>query len=270
MQPTVQRLLGVGALTLEESRPRDYAMLAQIDFGHPLFAPFADPRYSDFTRIHFWKYRWISTNGLAGARVLARFDNSAPALLEVPVGKGRVLVLASGWHPEDSQFALSTKFVPFIYSLMEEAGAPPAPPVQYLIGDAVPLPTAANELVRPGGNRIHFQGSNTNYVGTDVPGVYHISEPGRDSGFAVNVDPMESRLEPISLDELERMGVPMSASSLAREEQTRRTLLLRNAEVEARQKFWRWTIGLALVVLLVETYLAGRAARQTSPAGGVA
>jgi hypothetical protein len=132
-------------------------MLGQIDFAHPLFAPFADPRFSDFTRIHFWKYRSVSTNGLAGARVLARFDNSAPALLEVPVGKGRAFVLASGWQPEDSQFALSTKFVPFIYSLMEESGAPPAPPVQYLVGDGVSLPAAARELMLPGGTGLPYR-----------------------------------------------------------------------------------------------------------------
>ena len=35
----------------------DYALLGDIDFTHPVFAPFADPRFSDFTHIHFWKHR---------------------------------------------------------------------------------------------------------------------------------------------------------------------------------------------------------------------
>jgi len=52
-----------------------YSMLGQIDFEHPLFAPFADPRFSDFTKIHFWKHRRIEAGHAPGARVVARFDN---------------------------------------------------------------------------------------------------------------------------------------------------------------------------------------------------
>jgi len=49
-------LLGFEQLKAVEAQPKGYAMLGDVDFRHPLFAPFADPRYSDFTKIHFWKY----------------------------------------------------------------------------------------------------------------------------------------------------------------------------------------------------------------------
>jgi hypothetical protein len=68
-------------------------MLAEIDFRHPVFAPFVDPRFSDFTKIHFWKHRRLDPAGLPDARVLAKFESGDPALLEIPVGKGRDLVL---------------------------------------------------------------------------------------------------------------------------------------------------------------------------------
>jgi len=97
----------------------NYAMLGQIDFEDPLFAPFADPRFSDFTKIHFWKYRRLDPAQLPGARVLARFDDGGPALMEMPRGKGRLLVLTSGWQPSDSQLALSSKFVPLLFSMLE-------------------------------------------------------------------------------------------------------------------------------------------------------
>src|SRR5205814_449171 len=51
--------LAGGVLQEAEAGVSGYAMLGQIDFQHPLFAPFADPRYSDFTRIHFWKHRRV-------------------------------------------------------------------------------------------------------------------------------------------------------------------------------------------------------------------
>ena len=43
---------------------------------------------------------------------------------------------------------------------------------------------------------------------------------------------------------------------------------LHNTELEARQKLWRWLIVAALVVLILESWLAGRLTRQgTVPAG---
>src|SRR4029077_16956039 len=114
-------------------------MLAEIDFSHPLFAPFADPRFSDFTKIHFWKYRRLEAPALPGAHVVAKFDSGDPAIVEVPVGKGHVIVLTSGWHSDDSQLALSTKFVPLLYSVLEFNGIASVPPEQYHVGDTVLL-----------------------------------------------------------------------------------------------------------------------------------
>ena len=111
---TLAGLLDLDDVPLTEVRPTNYAMLGEVDLRDPLFAPFADPRFSDFTGIHFWKYRHIDLASVAQARALAKFDSGDPALVEVPVGKGRVLVLTSGWEPQDSQLALSTKFVPLL------------------------------------------------------------------------------------------------------------------------------------------------------------
>src|SRR5439155_5244032 len=170
--PTLARLLGVNGVALEETRPNNnYAMLAEIDFRHPLFAPFADPRFSDFTKIHFWKYRRLDTAAIPGARVLAKFDSGDPALLEVPLGKGRVFVLTSGWQPEDSQLALSSKFVPLLYSLLE-LSSPAAPlPGQHHPGD--PIPPIAARSVTP---------SNVFFT---APGIFTFGS----NQFAVNLDP---------------------------------------------------------------------------------
>src|SRR5260221_12580748 len=124
---------------MDEVHPPNYAMLAEIDFRHPLFAPFADPRFSDFTKIHFWKYRRLDTGVIPSPRVLAKFDSGDPALIEVRLGKGRIFILASGWQPDDSQLAVSTKFVPLLYSILQESGATAPAPLQYMVGDSVPL-----------------------------------------------------------------------------------------------------------------------------------
>ena len=56
---------------------------------------------------------------MPNARAVASFDDSTPALVQAPVGKGALYIMTSGWRQDDSQFALSSKFVPFLYSLLE-------------------------------------------------------------------------------------------------------------------------------------------------------
>jgi hypothetical protein len=107
-------LTGIEGLAAPEADVGRYAMLGRIDFDHPLLKPFSDPRFGDFTRIHFWKYRRIELTNCPGARVLAWFDSEDPAWFEIPVERGSLLVWTSGWHPSDSDLALSSKFVPLL------------------------------------------------------------------------------------------------------------------------------------------------------------
>ena len=95
-----------------EAEVKNYSLVEQVDFTHPVFAPFSDAQFADFTRIHFWKHRSLPTRALTDARILARFDNGDPAIIEKTIGLGRVFVFSGGWQPADSELALSTKFVP--------------------------------------------------------------------------------------------------------------------------------------------------------------
>jgi hypothetical protein len=271
--PTLAAVLGVGEVRVEEAPPSRYAMLGEVDFRHPLFAPFADARFSDFTKIHFWKARRLDTDAIPGAKVLARFDTGDPALVEASVGKGRVLVLASGWHPADSQLALSSKFVPLLYSLLELAGAAPPAPAQYLVGEVVPLPAewtqtnAPLTVVRPDGSTVSLPAGATSFVEASAPGVYRVRAGATTRRFAVNLDPAESRTVPLPLDELERLGAPAQRPAPSATREAARKVHLQNAELEGRQKLWRWLLVATLAVLLTETWLAGRAARRLAAPG---
>ncbi len=266
MGATLGALLGRETVRLDEVRPTNYAMFAEIDFQHPLFAPFADPRYSDFTKIHFWKYRRLDTAAISGARVVAKFDSGDPALVEVPVGKGRVYVLASGWQPDDSQMAVSSKFVPLLWSLLEQAGGATNLPTQFAVGDAVPLaPDRGATAVRlPGGASAALAGGSAVFAATTQPGVYEITGGVRPLRFAVNLDANESRTTPLGTDELEQLGLPLAhAKSDAKVPEEKKTIL-QGLEAENRQKLWRWLIAATLAVLLVESALAGWTARRSA------
>jgi hypothetical protein len=94
-----------------------------------------------------------------------------------------------------------------------------------------------------------------------TPGIYTaaLNPPKR---FAVNLDAAESRTAPLPVDELERLGVPMSHLTPIVAHEADRKVRLQTAELEGRQKLWRWFIVATLAVLLLESWLAGRTARR--------
>ncbi len=57
----LRQLLKHDSLKLSLVSDNDYTMWSKIDFEHPLFAPFADPRFNDFTKIRFWKHWQLSS-----------------------------------------------------------------------------------------------------------------------------------------------------------------------------------------------------------------
>jgi hypothetical protein len=251
---------------VEEAPVRDFSLLTQIDFSHPLFAPFADPRYSDFTKIPFWKHRRLNLDAFPNARVIARFDTGDPALFELEHGSGRIVVLTAGWHRADSQLALSSKFVPLLHALLDHAGGPRPPLPQYHVGDEVLLPGPGDPAFRvqlPDGNTRELGPGVNRFTDTASPGIYTVQTGPRSWSFAVNTDPAESRTAPIPLDDLERLGVPLELQRPNPPTLAARELQLRQAELENRQGLWRWLILAALLILLVESWLAGRLTRPS-------
>jgi hypothetical protein len=183
--------------------------------------------------------------------VLARFDSGDPAVLEAPLGKGRLFVLTTGWQPDDSQLAVSTKFVPLLWSLLELGGGVSTAPSQWFVGDRAPLPAGAVGT-EPTEKDVRFS----------EPGIREVTVGARTVRFAVNVDPNESRTAPLASDELERLGVPLTKGDTTPVVTGDRKIVLQGIEAENRQKLWRWFIAATLAVLLVESALAGWTARK--------
>jgi hypothetical protein len=199
--------------------------------------------------------------------VLATFDDGDPFLLERPVGRGRVLIATSGWHPADSQFALSTKFVPLLDGLVRRRDGT-APDAQHYVYEPIPLPAvganpaAGRALVAPGGRRLELAGATaTPPEAVDRPGIYRLTAGGRETPIAVNLPADESRTAPIAVEELERYGAKLGTAETAAE-LVERQRQLRQAELESRQKLWRWVILGVLGLIAAETLVAGRLVRR--------
>jgi hypothetical protein len=261
----LSKLTGSSTIGADEIGGGGYAMLEQIDFGSPMFSPFDDPRFNDFTKIHFWKHRKLETNRLANLKVLARFDKGDPAILQVGVGKGTLFVLTSGWHPADSQLALSSKFVPMLYSLLQASGSIKAHRSQYAVGDSVPVTVAGTALSvqPPEGPPVALNGA-SQFTDTELPGIYAVTGASEPLRFGVNLAPEESKTAPFAVEELQRLGLPLKVPVADQARQLEQKKKLQNVELEARQKLWRWLILAALVVLMLETWVAGLVSRRAT------
>src|SRR5262249_53931271 len=136
----ISALAGGLLVAAPEAQVANYGLFGNIHFQHPVFAPFTDSRFNDFTKIHFWKYRLLNLANITNATAIASFDSGTPLLAEIPIEKGRLLVLGSTWMPSDSQLALSSKFIPLLFGILEQSSGLRASAHQFLIGESVPLP----------------------------------------------------------------------------------------------------------------------------------
>lgn len=252
-----------------QRREGDYVMLSEIDFAHPVFADFASADYNDFTKIHFWNhFRFNLGADSASTRVFARFDDGYPALWEQTYNNsGTLYVLASGWRLRDSQLALSSRFVPLIIGLLEQAGGGRRETPTLTVNESLELPTSIDptkrRVLRPDATSLPLAENVERFDHTDEPGLYEVSTTTKPFRFAVNLDPAESNTAELDLGQLEQYGVRLGeqatqSAELERERQ------LRDTELESRQKIWRWLIAVAICVVILETWIAGR--RPTSDA----
>ncbi len=273
-------LAGVNKIEAQEAETNRYAMVGRLEFDHPLLKPFSDPRFGDFTRIHFWKYRRVDLTNCPEARVLARYDNNDPAWFEVAVGRGTLLVWTSGWQPSDSDLALSSKFVPLLYGALEYGGALATHQAQYFVGDPVPLPNQMLseatdiQIHKPDGSTVNLGGEQQIFAQTDLPGIYSISDSTRSANpqsairnpqfFAVNLSAAESRTDPMPIEDLEKLGVTLKPTAAVVSDATR--LAARHnsfSEMESQQKLWRWVLVVMFLLLLIETWLGGWLTRSS-------
>lgn len=270
--PSLANAMQAGEIEVREAPVKDFALLARVDTEHPLFAPFANARLGDFTKIHFWKHRSLKLPESAGdgtPRVLAAFDDGDPFLIEQPIGRGRLYVMTSGWHPADSQLALSTKFVPLMDGFVRPRGGDAAGETQYSIGDTISLrgtepgqtPSTARSVTAPDGRQLALASDARSFNATDEPGIYRLTRAGDEFPLAVNVAPDESRTAPLAIEDLERWGAKVGNQPVPEEIVTRERQLQR-IELESRQKVWRWLVVGVLALLAAETALAGVLARR--------
>ena len=246
--------IGGMSLTGEESDMSDYSMLTDIRYSHRFFLNVAEPQFSDFSKIKFWNHRNL-TGLQATEKVLASFDDGSPAIIETKQGLGSLVIFAFGWQPEESQFALSTKFLPLIDSIISDK-IEPADPQSVAVGDPVPFPHSETaKLSNDAGETTNFKARSDGKFITE-PGIYQHSDQDRRQTFAVNVRASESQTKPLDSEDFERLGVRIGKLETGAITQIRERQL-KDQELEKSQGIWQWMLVAALLLLFSENLISG-------------
>ena len=254
-----------GITGIEESEDakskQNYAMLGNIDFSHPVFVPFSGPRFNDFTEIRFWDF--LRPNLPDNVHVLARFDDDTPAIWNQPAhDKSDIYILGCGWQPAKSQFALSSKFLPLMMRMIELATTTAPVAANNIVGQTIEAPEGYDRFVSPGGDVEFIEASSTQTLSS--PGIHSYSSSTDsqlpDVKIAVNIDPSESQIDSMPVDQISALGVEVGTHNTTDEEIEQQRKLM-DCELESRQKLWKWLILGAIGLVIAESWLAGRTDR---------
>ena len=260
----------LSALTGENVRGTEanvdgFAALGETSWAHPIFSAFSTPQFADFSALHFWRYRQIGLPQGTKGTVLARFERGDPAIVEFPMGAGRLVVWASGWHQRDSQWALSSRCVPFLSGCLDYAGGGRRSLVVGVPGEALTLSPETQRARRSDGLVVMVQGGRALF---EEPGIYVMEPQG--GTVVINVARDERLFESISTEHLQALGLPLadqlkavSKSNAAGLERTNIGVPIVNdvsvaSDLESRQGWWRILLGLVVGLMGIETVWSSR------------
>lgn len=245
-------------VALREATVTPYRLWTSVDLKSPIFSPFADSKFNDFSKIRFWKHRVLNLDADAGWSIAARFDSGDPAILSRPIGAGSLTVATAGWQPRESQWALSSKFVPMISQWFSVA----------MPKTSLENPWEAGDVIRDGAiqqltwaKTVQERRALTAEAGgwslSDC-GIYEATMTDRSvRTFAINVPIRESSTQPMDPIEFSRLGVRLQPPKIppASPEAMRQ---MQATELESRQSTWWWLLAVALIVVLLESIVCLR------------
>jgi hypothetical protein len=257
--------------------------LGFLDYSHPVFDDFKDPRNGTFTGIRFYQYRTLSP--APTDRVLARYDDGAAALVERRVGSGRVIAFTSTLDPSWTNFPQQIMYPVIVPELLKYLGQYEEPSAWYTVGRmldiSVPLGAIVREgtagdikdatrktsavVVSPSGKQATMGEGGSQTIELAEQGFYSIRMQGtgerRPYEVAVNLDPAESDLSALSPTDFlgnatgRAAAVTLTGQSLERPELT-------PADIEKKQSFWWFLLVGGVLALLAEAALANRLSRR--------
>jgi hypothetical protein len=229
----------------QEERVRSFE---PSDLRHPIFRAFGDLTGS-LGQVRF--RRTLRVAETPGARVLARFHDGTPALVEYAAGEGRALLLASDLNNEWNDFPRRPTFVPFVHETLRYLMGSRERSREFLIGSMpASLPRQPGIVRASAGSARPEPGRRMTSAQDSLVGGRREEDGGR---VSINVDPRESDPGRLSADEFRAsVSVVRADVSTAVEDDAIRR--------ESSQSLWWYAIAALVAVLIGESLLARRVA----------
>ena len=212
-----------------------FAILTDLDFQHPLFSAFRAARHGDFGAAHTFAYARLDPPG--DARILMRFDDGTPALVERDFGSGKILLFTSSLDTSWTDLPKRPVFAPLVHEILH-----------YL--------TASGTL---DGNREYLVGDRLGENGELAcePGIHTIRIGPGSRLVPVNVDCRESDLRSADMTLLqERLRPVEEATGAATWDPVVERNERMNEDLEYQQQWWWWLMLGALILAVGEMTLA--------------
>jgi hypothetical protein len=263
---TAANLLPANAGSVVDRTRGATGTLGGLAYGHAVFEPFRAPRSGDFSAARFYGYRTVTA--AKDAQVLARFDDGAPALIERPIGRGRVLMWTSTLDLYWNDLALKPVFLPFMHQVVRHLGAYRERPSASTVGQVIDLTEfvasgtpgtkpSGRLVLSPSGQREDLEGDRSLVLELAEQGFYEIREarPGSPTAVAAsNVELVESDLTAVDPQEI-------AAAVTAGGRVTGRTdaeITLPDEAQERTQRLWWYLMFAGILLLTAESVLAHR------------
>jgi hypothetical protein len=207
-----------------------------IDTSHPIFRVFAGESSALLGEPSFYRVFLVEPQAVApeavigGVSTLLSYSNGAPALLEMPCGKGRSMLFTSTLDRDWTNLPVKPMFLPLVQQICRylTGNLVEMVPGEVMVGQEWEAPLsqedASIEVLDPTGNLFRpvtkaYPSRAVIVSQTDYPGIYRLRKGSASGGpalwavFAVNVDPKESDLSRIDQAQLraslgeERVGL---------------------------------------------------------------
>ncbi|MEO7190403.1 MAG: BatA and WFA domain-containing protein [Vicinamibacterales bacterium] len=250
--------------------------LGYVDYSHPIFEEFKDPRSGNFSNMRFLKYRGLAPGPTD--HVLARYDDGGTALVERKVGTGRVIALTSTLDGSWNDAPTHGMFLPLMHQVARYLAQYQDPEPWHLVGRMLDISAPIGSVVRegqattrlgagvvvsPSGAQVTLGSNGVRSIELAEQGFYSVRLSGsgdrRPYEVAVNIDPVESDLT--SLPAAEFLAAATNRPAAVQAGQSLEPPAVTPVDLEKKQSIWWFLLVGGLVALFAESVLANRKSR---------
>jgi hypothetical protein len=238
--------------------------LEKIDWDHPIFQVYQSVEEKALPQIKFFSLYDLPSSG--DVRVISRFNQGKPALIEKDWGSGKVLLLAASLEEEESDLVIHPFFVPLVNRTVEYLASDLSRLSEdFLVGSKIEreldpaLSGKEIKLVDPENLEtflaplIQKDKLMLKIFDTDKPGIYKIKtkEEVMDQ-FAVNIDSKDSDLQKIEKSEIEKKLEGLTLFYINPNDDIEKAIL----QSRYGKELWKTFLWIAVGLLALEMYLA--------------